>query len=480
MKNVLRNFKISTKLFIFSIIILFTIIGIGTMSSLVLKKISVKENNIIQSINLSDAIFEAKYFLRSDMHIFMEISKTSESKRNKYWFGEHNFQVIFFNDQIKKIKNVYANNTHNGTYIFNPQILSLTKQISNSYNNEFLLMFNKLRKLKQEELTILENNNVRLNEIKKEKSSLESKIITKGLSIITTIDKAKVLTREIVENEQNQTQVIINKAFYRTILIGILSLILISLVTFYIYYLISTPVRRIKSTVESMSKGEQPSKFIIRSKDEFGEIQTAINKLIISLKQIANFAKDIGNNNFLSEYKSAGENDVLGNSLLEMRNSLKQAEDEHHTHDKENKSRKWTNEGLAVINDVLRQSDSKISELSANILVSLIDYLEANQGGLFIKNDDDKNNVFYELIASYAYNRRKYNEKKINLGEGLVGTCAIEKKTKYITDIPDDYIEITSGLGGANPKSILIVPLKIEEDILGVIEIYSFNKFKEN
>ncbi|MDA3780467.1 MAG: hypothetical protein PF487_09675, partial [Bacteroidales bacterium] len=149
------------------------------MSTLVLRKISVKENNIVKSITLSDAMLEAKYFLRSDMHIFKQISKASEIEKIKYWQGEHDFQVTFLNDQIKKIVDVYTNNKQKNAYKFNPEILALNKQISKSYNDEFLLMFNELRKLKQEELNLKNANNttsdIRLNEIKKETLKLESK-----------------------------------------------------------------------------------------------------------------------------------------------------------------------------------------------------------------------------------------------------------------------------------------------------------------
>jgi methyl-accepting chemotaxis protein len=306
-----------------------------------------------------------------------------------------------------------------------------------------------------------------------------SKVINDGLIIIKNVDKAKDLTRDIVNNLQKETDEIISTSLIRTIMILGIAVILIIIVTVYFIYLISVPVYKIKSTIESMSRGEQVSNFIVKSKDEFGEIQNAINKLILSLKQIAVFAKEIGNNNFKLDYTPANKNDVLGNSLLDMKNNLKEAEDKQQIRDTEDEKRKWTNEGIALFSDVLRQNENNLEEMSANILIKLVDYLNANQGGLFIKNDDEKDHVFYELITSYAYNRRKYKHKIIELGEGIVGTCALEKKIKYLTDIPEDYIKITSGLGGANPKSILIVPLKIEEDVLGIIEIASFNEFKK-
>jgi len=82
------------------------------------------------------------------------------------------------------------------------------------------------------------------------------------------------------------------------------------------------------------------------------------------------------------------------------------------------------------------------------------------------------------LTACYAYERRKYIKKKIFKGEGLVGICLQEGDTIFISDVPDGYMAIASGLGDSNPRSILIVPLKLNDEIFGVIELASFNIFE--
>ncbi|MFP4059918.1 MAG: GAF domain-containing protein [Bacteroidales bacterium] len=241
---------------------------------------------------------------------------------------------------------------------------------------------------------------------------------------------------------------------------------------------LARPINSIKRILLNMAKGILPKDKMPEGKDEIGQMSLALNNLVKGLNDISNFASEIGKGNFNSEFTPLSDQDILGNSLINMREELRNAALEEEKRKKEDEQRNWATQGLARFGEILRQNNDNLEELSYNIISNLVKYMDANQGGLFIVNNNDENNVFIELNACYAFNRKKFLEKRIEIGEGLVGRCVQEGETIYMTDIPNDYIRITSGLGDENPRSLLIVPLKLNEEIYGVIEVASFKDFE--
>ncbi|WP_216829151.1 response regulator [Alkalihalobacterium elongatum] len=99
--------------------------------------------------------------------------------------------------------------------------------------------------------------------------------------------------------------------------------------------------------------------------------------------------------------------------------------------------------------------------------------VEATYGAVYIKEENE-----LKQIAGYATSKNgKVGEIYFKIGQGLVGQCAQDKETLVLDEIPKDYITIKSGLGGSSPTSLVILPIKIEGEVLGVIELAKFEKF---
>ena len=255
---------------------------------------------------------------------------------------------------------------------------------------------------------------------------------------------------------------------------GIIAVIGGILIASIIIRIITRPVVSLRDILNLMGQGKLPENKIRSGNDEIGDMANALNFLIDGLKDKAEFSSEIGRGNFSSDFKPLSDEDDLGLSLIEMRESLKKAKEEEDKRKIEDTKRNWATQGVAQFADLLRQNNDSMQELSFNIIKSLVKYLDANQGGVFILNDEEGEEKFVELSACYAYERRKFLKKKIMVGEGLVGTCLQEGETIFLTDVPDSYVSITSGLGDSNPRCILIVPLKLNDEIFGIIEIASF------
>lgn len=258
------------------------------------------------------------------------------------------------------------------------------------------------------------------------------------------------------------------------------TIVLISLI---IGFLMSTsitkPLKRLKNIVDRIGEGELVSADgMSLSNDELGDMARSVGKMAKGYGELATFAEKIGNGKYDVEFEPLSDKDVLGNALIDMRDNLKKVADE-------DKKRNWATSGMAKFGDILRNYSNDYEKLSDEIISNLVKYIEANQGALFIIEQNEEGDgeseekEYMELASCYAWNKKKFTNKKIHKGEGLAGQAWLEGDTIYLTDVPEDYINITSGLGSANPKSVLIVPLKVNEEIHGAIEIASFEEFEE-
>jgi methyl-accepting chemotaxis protein len=305
----------------------------------------------------------------------------------------------------------------------------------------------------------------------------DGEIITRTNIILMRLDKlirsqqAKVVASRVeMENSFAQLR--------ETVVLTCIALVLVSLLlAFLTVRSLVLPINHIKRILLSMSKGILPDKKIKEKNDEIGEMSRALNELVGGLKALSGIALEIGRGNYNSDFKPLSDDDVLGNSLLRMRDDLKAAAIEDAKRKREDEHRNWASLGVAKFSDILRQNNDKLDKLSYSVISNLVDYLNANQGGIFLINESEAV-AFIELESCYAFNREKHLEKRIEMGEGLIGRCILEKETIYLSDVPDNYIKITSGLGDSNPRCLLLVPLAMNEKVFGVIEIASFNEIQ--
>jgi hypothetical protein len=254
----------------------------------------------------------------------------------------------------------------------------------------------------------------------------------------------------------------------------LVSLLLITLTGVYIFAYfkreIIHKINGVKGSLEALAEGELVQIPAVTGQNEVAQMMVSLGHLAESLRHKASFSDEIAKGCLDTQLRVVSGKDVLGNSLLNMRDKLKEVAEE-------DRRRNWTVEGLARFGELMR-SGKDFTDLCNSILSGVVQYLHANQGALFVTRGEDGESPTLVLTACYAFDRRKHLEKTIHPGQGLVGQTYLEGETIYLTDVPNQYVTIGSGLGEAKPGSILIVPLKVNDKVEGVLELASFRPYQ--
>jgi signal transduction histidine kinase/ActR/RegA family two-component response regulator/HAMP domain-containing protein len=292
----------------------------------------------------------------------------------------------------------------------------------------------------------------------------------------------------------------------KSIIIGIFNLIaLIILIYVFFNHRVNKRIEILLETAENVALGDLSLEKIKTESDEIGQVNASFMNMINSLHRTTSVCEAIAVGDFSRSVKIRSNKDILGKSVNQMaenlRNVVKQADSiaegdysiEIQPHSEQDELgtalHKMTNALKNMVADYERRNllksasmeindrirgEQDTAELAQNIITFICEHIGAEIGALYIVEKD-----MLSLAGTHAYQKTNERFKGIEFKEGLVGQAALEKKRILVTDIPDDYIKIGSGLGNALPRYILLIPFLFEETVKGVIELGSFKEFSE-
>jgi CheY-like chemotaxis protein/HAMP domain-containing protein/GAF domain-containing protein len=282
-------------------------------------------------------------------------------------------------------------------------------------------------------------------------------------------------------------------------------------------------VRGIARVVTAVANGNLKQKLVLEAKGEIAELAETINAMIDTLAtftdQVTTVAREVGNEGKLGGQASvpgaagtwrdltdnvnrlaatlttqiraiadvatavtagdltrsitveaAGEVAALKDNINEMIRNLRDTT-------RINTEQDWLKTNVARFTRILQGQRDLINV--SQLILSELAPLVSMQHGVFFLNDSQDQEPMLKLLASYGYQERRSLSNRFRAGEGLVGQCVLEKQRILLTEVPDDYIKINSGLGSASPRNIVVLPVLYEGEVLAVIELASFQRFSE-
>ena len=168
--------------------------------------------------------------------------------------------------------------------------------------------------------------------------------------------------------------------------------------------------------------------------------------------------------------EAQGEVAALKDNINEMILNLKDTT-------QKNMEQDWLKTNLARFTRMLQGQRDKTT-VAQMVLSELAPLVDAQQG-VFYVNASTNGQPVMKLLGGYAYKKRKNLANEFNPGEGLVGQCTVERERILVTNVPSNYVYVSSGLGEAPPNNIVVLPVLFEGDVKAVIELSTFNTFSD-
>ncbi len=259
--------------------------------------------------------------------------------------------------------------------------------------------------------------------------------------------------------------------------------IIISLITVIAFFFLMESIflnriNSVRERLEMLSQGQIPEPIEI-SGENYIALEKIYNKIIDNFRKYSDFARELSKGNYDYEFIPVGNKDILGEHLLNIQQRLKQVYQDIQTREKSEKIRAWRNQGVEKFIDILSRREQELTKWSFEIIKAAVEYVDAFQGGLFVLEEEEDEEPYFTLLASYAFNEEKLVERKIPAYVGLFAKLYKAPKLLYIDNFPGEYQIITSALGQVQPKSVILVPLMYDNKLIGAIELDAFHSFEQ-
>ncbi|HYG49277.1 MAG TPA: HAMP domain-containing protein, partial [Flavobacteriales bacterium] len=286
---------------------------------------------------------------------------------------------------------------------------------------------------------------------------------------------------------------------------------------------LTSQVRGIAKVVTSVATGNLRQKLSINAKGEVAQLTDTINEMIETLAvfadQVTNVAREVGvegrlggqanvpgasgiwknltenvnqlAENLTTQVRSISEvasavtkGDLTRNIRVDAKGEVEELKDTINqmiTNLREttllNQEQDWLKSNLAKFTQML-QGQRDLETVAKRILSELAQVVTAHYGAFYILSTEEHTPKL-KLFAAYAYKSEKHIPKEFAIGEGLVGQCAFEKERIILSNVPGDYVKISSGLGKAKPANLIVLPVLFENNVKAVIELGSLDTFSQ-
>ncbi|MEX2114283.1 MAG: response regulator, partial [Pirellulales bacterium] len=205
-------------------------------------------------------------------------------------------------------------------------------------------------------------------------------------------------------------------------------------------------------------------------KDLTDNVNQLAANLTTQVRAIAEVATAVTKGDLTRSIKveALGEVAALKDNINEMIRNLKDTT-------LKNSEQDWLKTNLAKFSRML-QGQKDLETVGRLILSELAPVVTA-QHAVFYTLDATREPAQLTLLASYAFGKPNALGSSLALGEGLIGQCALERQKILLTNVPPDYVRVSSGLGDAPPVNIIVLPVVFEGQVKGVLELASFERF---